>query len=292
LLKARLACAFYRSAVQAAGSWKTLEAEVGKRLPVLMYHHIGEARRGAYPDLTTSVPDFERQIRWLARHGYTSIKATDWLAWCSEGRPLPPKPVLLTFDDAYEETAENAGPILRAYGFTGSFMVVTNYIGKTNVWDELHGRPRFDIMSKDQILRQCDQGIEYGAHSRSHPELTKGSDAELCDELQGSRDALAAILGHPIRCFAYPYGDHDRRVRQCAATYFDMAFTTERKINHLSSDPHRLGRISFLPTDTAFGMWCRLQLGWSPLPRLLAYMKSRFSRLSGRRRSAEQQVAS
>lgn len=291
LLKVRMACTFYGSAVQAAGSWKALEAQFGKRLPVLMYHHIGDPRPGAYPELTTTVFEFQRQIQWLARHGYTSIKVTDWLAWCFQGRPLPPKPLLLTFDDAYEETAQHAVPILRANGFTAAFMVVTDCIGKTNVWDELQGRPSFAIMNRDQILSHFHAGIEYGAHSRSHPELTNTSDADLQEEMRGSKDALASIIGSPVKCFAYPYGDHDKRVRECAAAHFEVAFTTEQKINHLSSDPHRLGRISFLPSDGAFGMWCRLHLGWSPLHRLLAHMRRRFPGLLARPQAAQQQVS-
>jgi hypothetical protein len=132
LLDHRQKIGVYRGALGAAGSWKKLREEVGIRLPVLLYHHIGRAHDGAYPLLTVSPQNFEQQIKWLARRGYSAIRTADWIAWCRFGSPLPPKPVLITFDDGYEDLARHAFPVLKRHGMTATIFIVSQCVGKTN----------------------------------------------------------------------------------------------------------------------------------------------------------------
>ncbi|MGA9427849.1 MAG: glycosyltransferase, partial [Terracidiphilus sp.] len=128
-----------RSAAQTAGSWQTIQSEFGRRCPVLLYHHVGPLREGTYHQLTISAKAFARQIRWLARRGYTGILPSDWLRWLRDGTGLPRKPIMITFDDGYADIAQYALPILRRYGFGATVFIVTARTGGTNTWDEARG---------------------------------------------------------------------------------------------------------------------------------------------------------
>ena len=186
-------------------------------------------------------------MRWLVRRGFQGIRTADWLRWVREGTPFPRKPVLLTFDDAYADTAEYALPILRKYGFSGTVYVVTERLGGTNTWDEILGRGTLQLMTAEQIRYWAAHGIEFGAHSRNHPRLSKLSAAELSGEVVGSKNDLSALLGHPVISFAYPYGDYDDATHDLVRSEFDLAFSVEEGLNNLSDDLHLLRRAYIAP---------------------------------------------
>jgi peptidoglycan/xylan/chitin deacetylase (PgdA/CDA1 family) len=167
---------------------KFLQSETRrKRLPVLLYHHIGPRPPGTFPNLTVSTQEFERQMRWLVHRGYVGIRPSDWLRWLREGTDLPEKAVLITFDDGYADLAEHALPVLRRHGFGAVVFIVTGQVGGTNVWDEAIGSAMHRLMTADQIRYWAAQGIEFGAHSRTHADLTTLTSDKLSDEIVGSK---------------------------------------------------------------------------------------------------------
>jgi peptidoglycan/xylan/chitin deacetylase (PgdA/CDA1 family) len=174
----------------------------------------------------------------------------DWLRWRGEGTGLPEKPIIITFDDAYADTAVYALPILRRYGFGAVVFVVTGRMGGTNAWDEAEGCGTLQLMTADQIRYWAGQGIEFGAHSRTHPDLTKLSVAEREAEIIGSKNDLSALLGLPVISFAYPYGEYNDAVRGLVRHEFDLGFSTEEGMNNLRSDRHLLRRICIGPNDS------------------------------------------
>ncbi len=238
-----------RAAYREVGSWKNLQAEFAVRLPALLYHRVGPPRQGPLPGLTVSPARFERHVRWLARNGFQGICPADWLRWLREGTPLPKKPILLTFDDAYEDIAEFALPILRRYGFGGAVYVVTKRVGETNLWNQAQGSGTLRLMNKEQIRFWAGQGIEFGAHSRTHRDLTKLSAGELEDEVAGSKRDLAALLDSPVESFAYPYGYNNDAVRHMVRRHFAIALTTDEGINDLLVEPHLIRRAYVAPSD-------------------------------------------
>lgn len=242
--------AHIEGALGVAGSWKALEDEFGRSCSSLLYHHIGPARPGTKRELTVSPERFERQIRWLARRGYAGIKPSDWLEWIRHGSSLPKKPILLTFDDAYADTADYALPILRKYGFSAAVFVVTERLAGTNTWDEVQGCGTLQLMTAEQIRYWARQGIEFGAHSRTHPHLTKLSASVMKAEVVGSKNDLTALLGYPPVAFAYPYGEYNDAVCDLVRGEFDLAFSVEEGLNYLSGDPHLLRRAYVGPGDS------------------------------------------
>jgi peptidoglycan/xylan/chitin deacetylase (PgdA/CDA1 family) len=248
-----------------AGSWKALQADLGARLPVLMYHHVGQPQPGVPRSLTVSQEQFEGQIRWLARRGYVGICPADWLAWCREGKPLPPRPVLLTFDDGYADLLKHAVPVLKRYGFGAAVFVVSGQIGGTNIWDGAQPVPFGRLLAADEIRELAALGIEIGAHSHSHPDLRALSEEELGEEVAGSARDLGVICNRQILSFAYPYGHHDGRVRDRVRATYDLAYTTEEGMNTLLTDHQGLRRTMVQPSDRLIDFACRVWWGWNPL---------------------------
>ena len=272
LLQLRMGIEAARAAIDESGSWDEVYRQYGARLAILMYHDIGAPALGIYPEQTVSPAKFEQQVKWLARRGYTGIGIRDWLAWREEGKPLPEKPVLFTFDDGYQGVAKYAFPILERYNFKALAFVVTSLIGMSNTWDEAAGFPSRRLMSADDIRRWAARGFEFGSHSRTHVDLTRLDANEMAREVAESRDELAAVLGDAPAAFAYPYGRVNDDVRRCVARHFAAAVSIERGLNTIATDPHMLRRSHVRQRDTLLDLACRVAFGTSPIVKLRSYL--------------------
>jgi peptidoglycan/xylan/chitin deacetylase (PgdA/CDA1 family) len=275
-----------RSGVREAGSLKAFDAEFRMHLPVLLYHHIGPSRPQTFPEWTVSVERFEGHVRWLSRRGYTGICPSDWLRWLREGKGLPRKPVLLTFDDGFADLAQYALPVLRRYGFGAGVFIVTGQVGGTNAWDEARGSGTHRVLTSEQIRYWATQQIEFGAHTRTHADLTALSTPELSAEITGSGKDLESILGIRPRTFAYPYGLHNQATDDCVRKSFEMAFLGDgaEGLNNLSTDPFQTRRIVVKTTDSALDVECRVRWGFNPIERVREpfRLRSRLRSLWGR----------
>ena len=284
LLRWALGIAMLRGAAQAAGSWRNLRADFGAQLPVLLYHHVGPPRPGTYPELTISPLRFERQVRWLARRGYTGIRPCDWQAWRLGAGRLPNKPVMITFDDAYADIAEFALPVLERHGFGAAVFVVTRELGGTNRWDEEEGCGSHRLMNAEDIRAWRERGIEFGSHSRSHADLRQLADVDLALEISGGGRDLEDLLGRAPAAFAYPYGSYDERVMERARRAVDLAFSCDEGLNDLRTDPHALRRTMVQPSDLWADFVLRVRLGSSPLMRLRSRVRLRTRLVAGAER--------
>ena len=279
LLRARILVSFLRGALERVG-WRGLEGDFGRRLPVLMYHHVGPSQPDSEPALFVSAERFERQLRYLVKRGYTGIRPWDWIAWVREGKPLPAKAVLLTFDDAIEDLEKHAFPVLERYGFPAVVFVPTHCIGKGNLWNFSQGYKWRPCLTAGQIQYWSKRGIEFGAHSRNHPDLTQLGEPELEDEVAGSQSDMEKIIGSPVTTFAYPYGPYNEAAEACVRRHFDLGFTTDEGVNTLRTECSLLRRVTVFDWDTLFEFGLMLRFGWSPIRRLRGRLKIR-TRLSG-----------
>lgn len=173
------------------------------RIPILMYHHIGiPDPKDSMPDLFVSPTDFESQLKYFKDQGYETI--TMQLAYDSlvSGMPLPPKPIIFTFDDGYKDNFTNAVPILQKYGDIGTFAIAT----------ELLGRPGYGVWG--DVLGAHNQGMEIVSHTENHLDLASQvySEADLRREIFGSKKILEDKLGVSVNFFVYPYGKYNDKV--------------------------------------------------------------------------------
>jgi peptidoglycan/xylan/chitin deacetylase (PgdA/CDA1 family) len=261
-------------------------ARVGRGVPALLYHHVGPPRAGTYASLTIRPSTFERQIRWLARRGFRGISSDEFLGWL-EGRPLPSRAVLLTFDDGYADLADFALPVLQRWHFPAIVFLVSARIGEMNSWDNVHGSATHPLLAAGQIREWSRRGIEFGAHGRTHADLTSPH-TNVRDEVAGSAADLDELLGRKARCFAYPHGAFDEKARACVASHFELAFTADEGLNDRRTDRHLLHRTMIQPSDTLLDLQCKLITGSSPVERLRTTFRIR-TRLRAAKRVLERQ---
>lgn len=246
------------------------------QLSSLIYHRVGPAdpdRRSAW--LTVPTNTFERQMAWLRRLGFNAVRTSDWTAFCATGKPLPRRPVLITFDDAYEDVATYALPVLEHYRIPAVIYVPTAMVGKSNAWDEGNAFPKRRLMSEEQIRHWAARGVEFGGHGRRHVDLTTLSPAELEREVAGCQEDLTRLLGTRAPSFAYPFGAQNQAVREVTARHFDNAVGISEGRNGRGQDRMDLRRTYVLPTDLGVDFVARAALGHSPLRRLQAAVRLR-----------------
>lgn len=164
-----------------------------------MYHHIGEATDsdGRY----SVAPDqFKHQMQALDEMGYQTITVTELAAALREGGSLPARPVVLTFDDGYDDLYLNAYPIMQEYGFIGTmYLVVNNFANNYGI-------------TPSQVQEMYESGWEVASHSKTHANLRKDN-VDLRDEICHSRLELVRLLDIPIYSFAYPYVEADEYIK-------------------------------------------------------------------------------
>lgn len=217
-------------------------AQYQNGIPVLLYHHVSDDR-GDMAVLTTSPAEFDRQLAALKAAGFTTISPDDLLAYVKgEAVKLPDKPVVITFDDGYEDNYSNAFPILAKYGYKAAvFMVGINF-------------DRKDRLSSREIGAMTAAGYTVGGHSMTHPNLTALDGPRLAAEVAGSRAKAERVTGKAVRYFAYPGGFYDiRTVEAVREAGFAGAFTVLTGLNEAGrDDPYLLRRIPvFARTDFA-----------------------------------------
>lgn len=166
-------------------------------VPVLMYHYIRvnpnpRDRLGFSLSVTPAM--FHAQMQYLAENHFHVIRLSDAVAAIRQHRPLPSRPVVLTFDDGYADFFTAAVPELQRYGFTATDYVVPGFVGN----------PAY--MSWDQIKRADALGFTIAAHTVRHVALARMSRAAALWEMSESKRRLETALGHPVIEFAYPYG--------------------------------------------------------------------------------------
>lgn len=215
-------------------------------LPIFMYHNIAQAPREVrrWRSLYVSPASFARQMWLLHKLGYTGLSmsaAMPYLRGERQGRVA-----VITLDDGYADNLEAAMPVLQRYGFSATCYVVSRCIGRFNDWDAQHMGVRKPLMTTAQLREWHAGGMEVGAHTRSHPRLTQCDDAQLREEVQGSKDDLEDLIGAAVTQFCYPYGDMDDRVARAARAAGYAAATTTRRgraVPDLQADLWRLPRV-------------------------------------------------
>jgi peptidoglycan/xylan/chitin deacetylase (PgdA/CDA1 family) len=212
--------------------------------PIFMYHNIAAAPRNLrrWRSLYVSPGAFARQLWLLKRMGYTGLSMADAMPYLrgeKHGRIA-----VITLDDGYVDNLESALPALQRYGFTATCYVVSGAIGRYNNWDAEKLGIEKPLMTPQQLRAWRDGGMEIGAHTRSHPRLSQCNDAQLRDEIAGSKADLEDHLGSPVTQFCYPYGDANDRVAEVTRMAgYDAATTTHRGRATAGMDLWQLPRV-------------------------------------------------
>jgi len=188
-----------------------LQIPLPKEVPILMYHYIGdiptdEKNVALRSDLTVSVANFEEQLKWLKANEYATVWLSEAAAFSNakDGywSPLssfawPQKPIILTFDDGYEDAYTNALPLLQKYGMYGSFAIITGKIGTPG------------YLTWEQVKQMQQANMEIVSHTVSHPDLSTDSVATVKSELEKSRADMEAHQIYSRNFLVYPSGKYN-----------------------------------------------------------------------------------
>ncbi|MFC9909154.1 polysaccharide deacetylase family protein [Streptomyces sp. NPDC059862] len=211
------------------------------RVPILMYHAVATDPNDATRALSVTPDAFAQQMAVIGDLGLTPVTTADLAARWRTGRPLPPRPVLVTFDDGYEGVHRHALPVLAKHGFPATLFVSTGWL--RGAYDTGGGLDR--MLDWDQVRELADAGVEIGGHSHSHPQLDQLDDDALRFELTRCRDIVAGELGALPVSFAYPYGYSSRRVRQeVRATGYAQALAVGNDLAGRRQGPYALRRVT------------------------------------------------
>ena len=165
-------------------------------VPILAYHHV----RQQWPQdfqgrtMTVTTAAFKEELVYLRDSGYHTVTLSELTNALFYGLPLPGKPVVLTFDDGYENAFSEAFPLLKQYGFTGTFALPTGLIGGQG------------YLSWDQVKTMSEAGMEFVSHSVNHVSLG-GPAQQARAEMRDSRATLETKLGLPVQVLVYPFGE-------------------------------------------------------------------------------------
>lgn len=198
-------------AVYFLGCWETAGIYGIAGVPVLNYHQVNDKN---FSPLTFQVDHFRKQMDYLKANGYNTITMDQLDAYLTKNAPLPKKPVLITFDDGYQDNYENAFPILKERGFKATIFMIADNIDK----------PRF--LSSNELKELDANGIAIESHTFSHKPLTTLSDSQVKEELSKSRAILGSLLHKDIKYLAYPEGKvNDHVVAMAKENGYSLAFT-------------------------------------------------------------------
>ena len=190
-------------------------------IPILMYHRIANI-----PNDRNSLPleKFIEQMDYLKNNNFTTITTEQLYDYYINKIPLPPKSILLTFDDGYEDNFINALPYLKKYNMSAIVFPISTWIGKTNDWENF-GKEKTNTMSLEQLECWLASGMEIGAHSKTHPFLSTCSTEELDSEIIDCKNELEQLLKAPITTFCYPYGNlSEKAIDKISSAKYKCAF--------------------------------------------------------------------
>ena len=195
-------------------------------VPILCYHHIrnfSSRQSESMKSYSVTPAAFAEQMKTLSDSGYQTVLPDQLYDYLVHGKTLPPKPVMITFDDTDEEQYSIGAAELQKYGFKGVYFIMTIAIN----------RPRY--MSAQQIKSLADSGHEIAAHTWDHHMVTKYVGAQWDTQMLRPRAKLESITGKPVKYFAYPFGLWNRQaIPEIKSRNYDLAFILSSKRDSLN----------------------------------------------------------
>jgi peptidoglycan/xylan/chitin deacetylase (PgdA/CDA1 family) len=248
---------FY-SLIQTHCYWRGVRQRAGLSLwrqltygtPILMYHAIGSSHEEVSPYIMPA-DRFARQMTWLRKMGYRPIPLKEFLACRQDHHLVPVGSVIITFDDGYIDNYTHAYPVLREQNIPATIFLVSGYIGLKNKWDGQNQLVDRQLLSWSQIQEMLEQGVEFGAHTCTHPLLTAIPSATAEEEITLSRRQLQKTLGESVDLFAYPYGEFDPSIQSMVQQAgFAAACSVDAGLNTLITPVFSLRRTEIWGTDS------------------------------------------
>ena len=218
-------------------------------IAILEYHMVDPRdKEDAY---VYNVPpeEFRMQLDYLQQQGYTTITMLEFMKAKKGKMTLPEKPIILTFDDGYDDNYNYMLPILEAHGMKATMYMVTNDIGQPG------------YLTWDQLREMQDRGVEIGSHTANHLPLTGLSPEEQEDEMKLSKLLMEWNGIRTVFSFSYPNGAYDEKMPEMLRrNEYLTAVTGDAGLNTFHTDPYRMYRVNiphprFGLTEFKYRLW-------------------------------------
>jgi peptidoglycan/xylan/chitin deacetylase (PgdA/CDA1 family) len=259
---------------------------VEARVPVLMYHRVGEAHNAWEARYAIDPSAFAAHMHVLASRHYRAVGIDALVDWLEDGRELPPRSFLLTFDDGFVGVHDYAWPVLRELGWPFTVFLVAGLIGGSDEWTRTANPSgiTYPLLDIGHVRAMQRGGVSFHSHTVNHVSLPRVDDSCLEEEVAGSRRILSELLEAEVAYLAYPFGHLDERVEAAArAAGYRAAFSTQPGFNRRDVNRFRIRRLDVYGTDTPAMLLRKIHLGCndgSLSNRLRYYLSRAWARLA------------
>jgi peptidoglycan/xylan/chitin deacetylase (PgdA/CDA1 family) len=228
-------------------------------IPVLMYHKIPDQNIQSRHRIFVSKDNFRKHLRFFRKRGLTSLTFQDLVQFWTGKRPyqeFPKKPLILTFDDGYEDNLKNAQAPLKEFGFRATIFLLANHSIVENTWDADTGEEPSKLMTLSEKQQLDSKVWEIGSHGFNHLHLPQVPEPAAIREMQESKLSLKRDLQQPVYSFAYPFGSTNAHIASLAREAgYKFAVNTDQGGLHLADQPHSIFRVNIFPEDGPFDLW-------------------------------------
>jgi peptidoglycan/xylan/chitin deacetylase (PgdA/CDA1 family) len=233
-----------------------------QRFTILMYHMIRKADTSQESRYACPPERFRQHIQKLLEKGYPPISLEDAGKALLEGNDLPEKPVVITLDDGFEDNYTAAFPILSEFSVPATIFLSTGHLGSSNQWMSSSNYPQRSMMNWEMVSEMARHGIDFGAHTVTHPRLSQLDNNAALSEIRDSKKQIEDKIGTGCRHFAYPYGDFGSETPGLVAQAgFTLACSTRSGFNTRGRNPFLLHRIEVYGNDSVWKLMQKMTFG-------------------------------
>ena len=229
-------------------------------LPVLGFHAIEER-----PSAIAFPPElFRRAMAGLRERGYRAVPLMAAVDCLREGKPFPDHAFVLTFDDGYQTVYQEAFPCLQQQGWGATLFLTVGSPGSRAGLVRLPSMGGRSMLGWQEVRELQQYGMEIGAHTLTHPDLTRLSRERVEAEVRGSKEFIEEMLGTPVVSFCYPYGYCDAQSRDVVRRHFSSACSGRLGLVTRKSDRYALERVEayYMNSDRRFQLMTTKLFPW------------------------------
>jgi len=229
-------------------------------LPILIFHTLDDRRSV----ISFSPRAFQRGMARLYQSGYQTVSLLEAVDCLRRDAPFPDRAFVITFDDGYQTVYDEAFPVLQYYGMSATVFLTVGEKGTVKPTGRLPSLQGRSMLAWHKIREMQRWGIDFGAHTLTHPNLTRLSLDRVEVEVLGSKAIIEDALGAPVACFAYPYGRYDHRSCEIVQQHFTCACSDELGLINAGSAPYALERVDtyYLRSNRSFDVMFTKLFPW------------------------------
>ena len=233
----------------------------GVKILVLNYHKVDNQNIS----LSVLPKDFDRQMKYLKDNNFHTITMDEMYAALTEGAELPENPVVITFDDGYDDNYTYAYPILKKYGFKGTIFVITSFLDRN--------QPGYITWGQAQEMESSGV-INIESHTVTHSSMTEQTDEQLRYEMAESKRDIEQRLGKTVGFIAYPTGTFNLHIASLGKEAgYKGAFTIKYGNVDRASNLYALERVPIFHTEDTYRSFLE-RLQYVPVFERLGWIKS------------------